>query len=451
MPAPPPAPAPAGNRLAAEPPPAPMPAPVEPAGNILAAPAPRRVYDPAAGTNQPRFITEGPSAPMAARGAPSAPASAAMGYAPTSAAGGAAMAPAGVPDSGGGMGDGFFDFLGGFSRGGLLGGIQGIQLGKQARAKAGLSAQQENMTRQAAMRLGVPPDVANSLDGKSLAALVIDIQRTAMQPKEAKAPNLQEIYTEGGGKQKGYFDENNRWVPVGGVDAPEPADAVKPTSDMQEYEFAKTQGYDKSFVEFQREMREAGRTQVNVDTGVKLPSGFKWIDPNNQDLGVEPIPGGPATQIPAELAARVGLTDDWLKNYDKLEAEVKTGIASGPIDNLNAQWNSSSKAAEVYRQAQSGADALQRMLTGAGMNLAEAQQYASRYLPGPTDNAESALKKIQALKRELESVREKAMRGRGGVDKPATAAPSGDASAPPEGVDPSIWQYMTPEERALWQ
>ena len=32
--------------------------------------------------------------------------------------------------------------------------------------------------------------------------------------------------------------------------------------------------------------------------------------------------------------------------------------------------------------------------------------------------------------------------------KPAVAAP---ASAPPKGVDPAVWQYMTPEDRKLWQ
>jgi hypothetical protein len=431
MPAPPPAPAPAGNRLAAEPSPAPMLAPVEPAGNMLAAPTGRRVYDPAAGTNGPRFIYEGGPAPMRAAGGGSAIATGGGAVPAAGGAGGAAI-PYSGGDSGGGMGDGFFDFLGGFSRGGLLGGIQGIQLGKQARAKAGLSAQQENMTRQAAKRLGVPDDVANSLDGKSLASLVIDIQKQNMTPKEAKAPDLQEVFTEDGRKQKGYFDANNRWVPVGGAEAAS-VDASKPTDDMREYELAKQQGYEGTFVDYQRQMREAGRTQVNVDTGVKLPSGYQWVDPENQDLGVKPIEGGPATQIPAELAARVGLTDEWLANFDTLRADIEKGSVSGPIDNLNAQWNSSSASADIYRRAQSGADALQRMLTGAGMNLTEAQQYASRYLPGPTDNTASALKKIDNLKRELETIREKAMRGRGGVERPAASAPGG---TPPTNDDP---------------
>lgn len=216
-----------GNRLEA---PMPAPAPAAPApGNQLEAPMPtgRRVYDPAAGTNQPRFIYEGGPAPMRASGGGSAIATGGGAVPATGGAGGAAMPYSGGGE-GGGMGDGFFDFLGGFSRGGLLGGIQGIQLGKQARAKAGLSAQQENMTRQVAKRLGVPDDVANSLDGKSLASLVIDIQKQNMTPKEAKAPDLQTYYDDEGRERKGYMRPDGTMVPVGGAKAGDVAGKSRP-------------------------------------------------------------------------------------------------------------------------------------------------------------------------------------------------------------------------------
>jgi hypothetical protein len=225
-----PAPAPAapapGNRLEA---PMPAPAPAAPApGNQLEAPMPtgRRVYDPAAGTNGPRFIYEGGPAPMRAAGGGSAIATGGGGVPATGGAGGDAM-PYSGGDSGGGMGDGFFDFLGGFSRGGLLGGIQGVHLGKQARAKAGLSAQQENMTRQAAKRLGVPDDVANSLDGKSLASLVIDIQKQNMTPKEAKEPTLTDGLDAQGRRVRGYM-KDGRFVQVGGAEAGEPTGKSRP-------------------------------------------------------------------------------------------------------------------------------------------------------------------------------------------------------------------------------
>lgn len=43
-------------------------------------------------------------------------------------------------------------------------------------------------------------------------------------------------------------------------------DPVKPTGDMQEYEFAKSQGFPGSFVDFQLAQKKAGASSVNVDT-----------------------------------------------------------------------------------------------------------------------------------------------------------------------------------------
>lgn len=45
-----------------------------------------------------------------------------------------------------------------------------------------------------------------------------------------------------------------------------PAEAPKPTDDMREFEFAKSQGYPGSFTEWQMETRRAGATTVNVGT-----------------------------------------------------------------------------------------------------------------------------------------------------------------------------------------
>jgi hypothetical protein len=231
MPAPPPAPAPAGNRLATGPSPAPMPAPAEPAGNMLAAPTGRRVYDPAAGTNAPRFIYEGGPAPMRAAGGGSAIATGGGAVPATGGAGGAAM-PYSGGDSGGGMGDGFFDFLGGFSRGGLLGGIQGVHLGKQARAKAGQSAQKQEqqfgLLRQAAQRAGLPEDMINATlatDPKALNSLTIDIYKQRMQPDAKPKWSLEEIPDENGNPRKAWVNpEDPSMAPiyVGGVEKAKP-------------------------------------------------------------------------------------------------------------------------------------------------------------------------------------------------------------------------------------
>lgn len=199
---------------------------------------------------------------------------------------------------------------------------------------------------------------------------------------------------------------------------------AKLTDDQREYEAAKAQGFGGTFMDYQVKMKEAGRQQVNIDTGEKLPSGFRWKDPNKREMGVEPIPGGPATQIPGELAARVGLSGDFLEQAPKLRERIAAGDVTGLID-VNRAQNGLGEQGEIYRQLQSGTDALMRLLTGAGMNETEARQYAERYLPTWRDTAESAATKLDNLVRELGATRDTAMRGRGSPDANAAADPLG--------------------------
>jgi predicted transcriptional regulator len=189
----------------------------------------------------------------------------------------------------------------------------------------------------------------------------------------------------------------------------------KLTSDQQEYKYAVDQGFKGNFVDYQRQMKEAGRSQVNVDTGVKLPSGFRWADPNNQAAGVEPIPGGPATQLPGELAARIGLADSWLKNdLPAVKKSAEAGDVTGWYDRYQAGNNQSSPQATTYRKIQSGVEVLSRLLSGAGMTQVEIDEKAARYQPTYTDDAKSLSDKIDQLAQEIQATRDSAMQGRGG-------------------------------------
>jgi hypothetical protein len=187
----------------------------------------------------------------------------------------------------------------------------------------------------------------------------------------------------------------------------------KLTSDQREFQQAKNDGFTGNFMDYQIKMKEAGRQQVNIDTGEKLPSGFRWIDPNKRELGVQPIPGGPATQIPGELAARVGMSESFQGDAPGLRDKLQSGDMTGPLDATLAQWGIGERG-QTYRQIQSGVDALTRLLTGAGMNNTEAKAYAERYLPGYKDTPESAVQKLDQLSKELESAKSMSMRGRGG-------------------------------------
>lgn len=184
------------------------------------------------------------------------------------------------------------------------------------------------------------------------------------------------------------------------------------TDDMREYEMAKQQGFQGSFMDYQIKMKEAGRQQVNIDTGVKLPTGFRWKNPDDQNLGVEPIPGGPATQIPAELAARIGLAQDAITKLDSVEKAASSGELTGPVDWGMGQMGRG-RAGELNRELAAGAEALTRMLTGAGMNIAEAQREANLYLPQVWDDSPTLANKVQQLKRRLQETVSMAGRGRG--------------------------------------
>lgn len=120
-----------------------------------------------------------------------------------------------------------------------------------------------------------------------------------------------------------------------------------------------------------------------------------------------------SSALPPELAGRVAMAENFLKQAPALREEIKSGGVTGPLQGMGAQFGVG-KAGSTYRKIQSGVDALLRSLTGAGMSIPEAQQYAARYLPAPTDSAATVLDKFDELSQELDGMIKKAYEGRGG-------------------------------------
>lgn len=196
------------------------------------------------------------------------------------------------------------------------------------------------------------------------------------------------------------------------------------TDDQREYNLAREQGFNGNFLDYQIKMKEAGRNQVNIDTGSKLPANFMWIDPADQSKGVKPIPGGPGEQIPGELAARVGMADNFIKNdLPQVRERVMSGDVTGPIDRFRAGNDSSSPQADTYRKIQSGVETLSRLLSGAGMTQVEIDEKARRYMPTYTDSADSMASKLTQLENELQAAKNMAIRGRGPSATPAQGQP----------------------------
>lgn len=192
------------------------------------------------------------------------------------------------------------------------------------------------------------------------------------------------------------------------------------------------------------------------------PAGYKWKDPNNPDAGLVAIPGGPGEKVDSEVAARLGLAKSFLAQLEDhtdakgnpkkgirtrvMEGQA-TGLWGGPTGALNI-----GEAGEVRRQIASGAEALLRNLTGAGMNIDEAKKYVRRYEVEVHDSADTVISKLDQLERELRSVSEVVSQGRGGnilerpgftTGGPPPAGPPRSAPAKPEYDRPEISEART--------
>lgn len=123
--------------------------------------------------------------------------------------------------------------------------------------------------------------------------------------------------------------------------------------------------------------------------------------------------------IPAEVSGRLALADTYLKKAPQIATEIDKGTTTGPVDVLAGRLGVG-KQGMVHGDIQSGVDALRRMLTGAGMPAAEANEYVKRYEPTFTDSKETMRYKHDRLVEELTGMRDNIMRGRGPSPSPSS-------------------------------
>lgn len=163
------------------------------------------------------------------------------------------------------------------------------------------------------------------------------------------------------------------------------------------------------------------------------PSGYLWNDPNNPAAGMTAIAGGPGEKVDAEVAGRLGLAKSFLSQLPEIKRRVDAGEATGLYDGAMGKAGIGAQG-EIRRQIDSGAEALLRMLTGAGMNKEEAADYTRRYKMHPLDSAGTLRSKLDQLEKELNSVGETVGKGRGGWTPPKpteTAKPDKEGFLPP--------------------
>lgn len=140
----------------------------------------------------------------------------------------------------------------------LAAGGKAVQVGKLTRGEEKKLAKSVNKTAEWAIKNGVDPGMAQAfVDAKDAKGLIDYTQSFMKAQAEAAQPNYMKVgeglIVDGRDPTRVIADYRN-------------AGGEKPTSAMQEYELAKAQGFQGSFVEFKKAMKDGGVT-VNVGDG----------------------------------------------------------------------------------------------------------------------------------------------------------------------------------------
>lgn len=173
------------------------------------------------------------------------------------------------------------------------------------------------------------------------------------------------------------------------------------------------------------------RAEIEANGRGKAPSGYTW---NPEGTTLQAIPGGPGTVLPAEVAGRVGLAKDFLKEEPNITPKITDGAATGLMDYAWGKMGYGDSG-KVMREIEGGKEALIRQLTGAGQSESEAAKYADQYSPSFRDTTETLQDKVDRLKRRLTAAGDEVLVGRGG-----------GTIAPP--VKPDNSAPLTPKEKA---
>jgi hypothetical protein len=156
----------------------------------------------------------------------------------------------------------------------------------------------------------------------------------------------------------------------------------------------------------------------------------------------------------AEMAARLGIASKFqlsLEDRKDEQGNVLPGVRSRiKAGELNRDWQTALMAnyykggpGEIRQLIDDGAEALIRMLTGAGMNLQEAADYGNRFRFRLIDNQRESLTKVNNLDDVLKSVTQAVRTGKAGPDELRNiVAPRASEFAPERATQPGAPQQQ---------
>lgn len=276
-----------------------------------------------------------------------------------------------------------------------------------------------------------------------------------------------ESFTLGEGQVR-YDAEGN---PVAGV--PKAPDVAKPTDDISEYNFYSEQEraagrQPMPFADYISTVKKAGASQTSIDLKSEGAEASERGKAKVQTFAkiAEDLPAADqALATINELGAILPQTEtgteaavlEWVRRNTGLtlsDQADKTQAVSSLIDYLTPRMRVPGSGATSDYEMQTFKNALPSLmgtpegnklvidtLTRLAQRRVEMAAIAQDYLAG-TIEYEDAVTRMRALPDPLETF--KASAG------PKAAAPAADVPPAPAGIDPDLWNIMTPEERALW-
>jgi len=156
-----------------------------------------------------------------------------------------------------------------------------------------------------------------------------------------------------------------------------------------------------------------------------------------------PTPGGPATQLSSEIAGKKAIIDTFFDRAPMIDEAIKSGaFAETNVTGRMALAANVGEMGEINRIFKQGEDAIRRTLTGAGMAISEASDYASQYLPSAADSEYTIKKKYDAMTKTLNNMRSSITQGRGGVQDLTSAVTSNLPTAKKKSDEDLINQYL---------
>jgi len=248
-------------------------------------------------------------------------------------------------------------------------------------------------------------------------------------------------------------------------------------SDLQEYQYAQGQGFKGSFLDYQTQLKQAGRSSTSVTVNNAGENEFQKVFGRGQaeryntmistgdqangllgdvqalrELGTQ-IETGKGAQAIASLgpyAEALGIKIDGLPAAQAYEAVVARMAPRLRVPGSGAQSDFElqqfMKSLPSLGNTPEGNAVIANTMEGIAKNQRQAADIARR--AGTNEmTRQQADKALQALPDPFT-----AWRGarQSMPPRPAPAPATPQTAAPPAGVDPNLWQHMTPEERKLW-